>query len=617
MTLLMENKRRICFIFLGVASVLITVSSYMAYMELKPVLFIPPRQRASKLPDHINMKDIARQSTGVKVATLAKIINNANKHVRGSKTSGYLKDALSVMKHVLKDLNIDEKGLFERPSVKSENVCPESYMGGAFGFPLYYKGFEVDQCNYGSPIASLVTVIKYFDLKQDNLESKNDPVERFVASASKAINGVKVLIALNNGPVNNGLKKKYTHVNIMQSSYTNEGFALNSLVHQVKTPYVLIAKGVEFFTNDSRLERMVRELESLYVVAVGGAFRYPNGHWHKGCFQSVYRNYTLKYISGYDESFHECLFCDYIQGPFVTSTSYLKTNVFGDFNENDGLYEDWYLGMYQRGDEAVLCPDSMFHLKDKVDDSLFLYKEFMQRWDLLKMITPSGRTVTRGCEHQDTQSRKSFALSPCGLKLNTGAVKFIMKACEEVDLICELQEGTAMGALKFGSSLPWELDYDIRFSLTNCSKCHQMEKLYERSGVKFEPFAYECCMEEPPKLGYRNNFKVTVNGYKGDFTAHPVLDSEELVKAGIQPTKVLFDGQWVNFGRNPGHYMRNRYGKEIFRHAEHWIYSAGKNAHGKSNYTTNIFQPCKTPGVHNCLDRYNADGNLPFFILLP
>jgi hypothetical protein len=124
-------------------------------------------------------------------------------------------------------------------------------------------------------------------------------------------------------------------------------------------------------------------------------------------------------------------------------------------------------------------------------------------------------------------------------------------------------------------------------------------------------------MEETPKLGYRNNFKVTVNGYKGDFTAHPVLDSEELVKAGIQPTKVLFDGQWVNFGRNPGHYIRNRYGKEIFRHAEHWIYSAGKNAHGKSNYTTNIFQPCKTPGVHNCLDRYNADGNLPFFILLP
>ena len=37
----------------------------------------------------------------------------------------------------------------------------------------------------------------------------------------------------------------------------------------------------------------------------------------------------------------------------------------------------------------------------------------------------------------------------------------IFDACEAVEAICELQEGTLLGAVKFGTILPWERDADV------------------------------------------------------------------------------------------------------------------------------------------------------------
>jgi hypothetical protein len=240
---------------------------------------------------------------------------------------------------------------------------------------------------------------------------------------------------------------------------------------------------------------------------------------------------------------------------------------------------------------------------------------FLQKWGLFQIISPTRKTITGDCKRLNVAGRKSLSLSPCALKSNNNAVKTVMQKCVEVGITCELQEGTALGANKFGKSLPWELDYDIRFSFDNCSKCKQLEQAFTKSKVIFASFSSDCCTQKL-KFGERTNYKVTVNGYRGDFTGHPVMGSDELVKLGIEPTKVLYDGQWVNFARNPGLYLRNRYGTEIYRHAEHWSHSAPKTGHGRMVYKPE-FQSCTTPGAHNCLDRFNTDGNLPFMYLLP
>ncbi|XP_053406072.1 uncharacterized protein LOC128559083 [Mercenaria mercenaria] len=358
------------------------------------------------------------------------------------------------------------------------------------------------------------------------------------------------------------------------------------MIKKVKTPYVLVARNIHLITNDSRLERLIREIESLNVIAAGGSFRDSNGHWKKGCFQSVYRNFSLKYFEGYDESFHECVFCDYIQGPFVTTTSYLKQNLFRELYENNGLYEDWFLRLFQRGKETIVCPDAMFYVNNGTEISDSNWIKFAQKWDLFKVKTPEGLTVTRGCEKQTTSSRPSQSLSPCALQKISNGIKNIMRICEETGVICELQEGTSLGAVKFGKVLPWEFDFDISFLVTNCSKCKQLQMAFEKTAdLNVNSFLSSCCNNKSQRKSFVSNYQ----GFYGDFLGNPVLDSDILIKAGLAPTKILFDGQWVNVPRNPGLSIRNRYGRELYQHAEHWRYTGGGVANAKLNYTTNLF----------------------------
>ncbi|XP_045212642.2 uncharacterized protein LOC123563739 [Mercenaria mercenaria] len=604
-------------VFLGsilVCMVLLATTVYRSYSDDKEP---SPREWSNKLPFLVG--NIAKSGTKDKITLLAKVIHNAKKYVRGSKTSDYLHEAISIMNYILQDINLDAERLYERSGAVSTSVCPETFKGGSFGFPLYYKGFETDDCGNNVSLSNTVTVIKYIDTKPTDEKSSSVKLDQFLSSVYYTLDKVSTFIAVGSTTLLNNLNTKYQLVKVVQSNDQSAGSALNSIIREVKTPYVLVARDIKMLTSDSRLERLIMELESLNVVAVGGSFRDSNGRWKKGCFQTVYRNYTLKYIEGYDESFHECLFCDYVQGPFVTTTEYLKQNSFQNMNENDGLYEDWFLRMFQKGKEIIVCPDSMFHVDGQVQivKTESDWKQFAQNWNLFEVLTPKGYTFTRGCKRQDTSSRPSQALSPCAVQKINNGIKTIMRICEEIGVICELEEGTAIGAVKFGKVLPWDLDFDLRFLATNCSKCKQLESAFKTTAdLNIARFSSSCCNKKL-KPGERDNFAIYYQGYYGDFTAFPALDSDILSKAGIAPTKILFDGQWVNVPRNPGMFVRNRYGKEIYQHAEHWRYTSGRKTSSMINYTTNTFLPCKEPGWHDCLDRYNADGDLQFVEMLP
>ncbi|XP_045211222.2 uncharacterized protein LOC123562671 [Mercenaria mercenaria] len=579
----------------------------------------PVRDLSSQLDLRLysDIGNITKPETKEKIILLAKVIHNAKKHVRGSKTSDYLKIAITILNSILKDMNVDAKGLSERYNGKSAHICSETFMGGQFGFPLYNTGFETDHCTNATSISKLVTIIGYIDAKPTDAENSMATLDTLLSSVYDTMKTVRTLIITDSATFQSNLKKKYPLVNIIQAKSQSEGAALNKLIKEVKTPYVFVARDMSIMTNDSRLERLVREIESLNVVAAGGSFRDSNGHWKKGCFQTVYRNYTLKYIEGYDESFHECLFCDYIQGPFVTTAKYLKLNAFRDFNENNGLYEDWFLRTVKAGQETIVCPDSMFHVNINTMLTSSNWRPFALVWNLFKVLTPKGYIFTKVCENQKKKaSRASQALSPCALQINNNAIKTIMRTCKETSVMCELEDGTALGAVKLGKALPWEFDFDVRFLATNCSKCQQLERALKSAGLSVTPFAKSCC------TGKRHNEKISYNsivykGYAGDFHGHPIMDSDLLIKAGLAPTKVQFDGQWVNAPRNPGMFVRNKYGKEIYQHAEHWRYTGVDKMNQKLRYKTNAFLPCNEPGGHDCLDRYNADGDLPFVGMLP
>ena len=103
-------------------------------------------------------------------------------------------------------------------------------------------------------------------------------------------------------------------------------------------------------------------------------------------------------------------------------------------------------------------------------------------------------------------------------------------------------------------------------------------------------------------LTFRNNWKIELVG-------ESILESELLVANGQRPTKVMFAGQWMTAMRNPGLSARNRYGPNIYRHAQHWL-DLRRGPWGR--YNSGSFTKCPLPGHTACLDQFPTDGNLQF-----
>ncbi|CAH3163168.1 unnamed protein product [Pocillopora meandrina] len=60
-----------------------------------------------------------------------------------------------------------------------------------------------------------------------------------------------------------------------------------------------------------------------------------------------------------------------------------------------------------------------------------------------------------------------------------------MKVCEEAGLYCELDDGSVLGAVKFGKVLPWGKDADIRFLLENYTAFLTLRSQFEAAGFRF------------------------------------------------------------------------------------------------------------------------------------
>lgn len=547
-----------------------------------------------------------------KIKSIARLIHNAKKHVRGSKTSDLLMKASQNMDSLLKIMEIDSSRLYERTTHVSRSVCPEVYMGTAYGAPFFYKGFETETCNKSVHVWKLVTIISYIKDKDNNRQFYEKNLDKFLLSTYKLNVYFEIMLGLDLSRISFNIKSRYQNLTIIDSKDRPLGNVINDLVNKVNTPYVLIAKNVEFLSSDARLERLVREIEQLHVPVAGGAFRTEDGHWKKGCFQSVFRNFTLRYLEGYDVSLHECIFCDFIQGPFVTTKEYLTKNKFTSLNENEGMFEDWFLRNSQTNKEFIICPDSMFHVHLE-DEKEHNWDKFMSEWNIFRSVTPLGYPIVRKCSSFKYDLKPSKVVPLCSLQYVADAIKTIMNLCEKAGIVCELQEGTALGAVKLGKILPWERDADLTFLTANYTAFLKLKKTFKQKYFAFSDFDKRwCCVDNITAGG---QFKLRYKGWNIELYGQHEMDSQLLIKNGMKPTQVLLDGQWVNVPRNPGLFVRNRYGREIYQHAEHWMTTGDKS--GWINYKTNVFKSCIIRGDHDCLDRYNADGDLSFTVVIP
>ncbi|XP_037088071.1 uncharacterized protein LOC119108586 isoform X2 [Pollicipes pollicipes] len=178
---------------------------------------------------------------------------------------------------------------------------------------------------------------------------------------------------------------------------------------------------------------------------------------------------------------------------------------------------------------------------------------------------------------------KGQLLSPCCRRQLLELLHAVMARCQEAGATCELQEGTLLGAVKLGTILPWERDADIAFSSADFDKLDSMKKRFSDDGFRWvQRTPASCCYENRTTGG---SALVLTGAWQAELWGQHWMDTEKLRdQAGLPPTRVLLDGRWYPAPRNPGLYVRNRYGHEVYRHAEHWLTTGMKS--GWAAYNT-------------------------------
>ena len=155
-----------------------------------------------------------------------------------------------------------------------------------------------------------------------------------------------------------------------------------------------------------------------------------------------------------------------------------------------------------------------------------------------------------------------------------------------------------LGAVKFGSVIPWEKDADIHFHTKNYSAFNNLRRKFESAGFGFSA--------HPGGLG---GFSIHTTRWRLSLYGRKTLEVGDMLAQHKLPTRVPMAGAWVTTPRNPGLFSRNHYVYDYFRHAEHHG--------GDSFYKSGQFKKCPKPGHSACLDQYPADGNMQFLDYVP
>ncbi|XP_060078794.1 uncharacterized protein LOC132558269 [Ylistrum balloti] len=543
-----------------------------------------------------------------KLVEAALLINKAKIHVRGTKSADALRTVVGVMDEMLQAFDLDFVSVTQRELHEPNSVCQEIYKGTTFGYPFFDRGFEQLHCGHMVAEEKLVTIVmQHEEYRLNNLSRILEDIHNYNENLS-------VIVGVYTAEFNQVIRDKYPNVRFKSYDRTvSKGDIWNNLIDSVRTPYILFARDLIMFNNDTRLHRLIREIERLKLTSAGGASRDSNGHWKLGCLQRAYKNYTLVYEEGYHESLNECVFCDHIESAFVVSKTTISKISFDGSISGEGVWEDFFM---RAGGESVVCPDSMFYVNRTTRSLKSLeWKDFAEKYDLKQIkLLSSDFVLDFGCSGLfSCFSGTGFAVTPCCLEEVARLVTFIMNACAETGVICELQEGTLLGAVKLQKILPWERDADITFLTANYSQFQNLKHIFGKAGYSFhDGSSLWCCVDNRTAGG---KFKISSKHWHAELYGQHLMDSELLLRKSLAPTKIQFHGQWVNVPRNPGLHVRNRYGHEIYAHSQHWL-ATGKTS-GWISYDTKSFTKCHRTGSHNCLDRYNTDGNLQFISRVP
>jgi len=387
------------------------------------------------------------------------------------------------------------------------------------------------------------------------------------------------------------------------------GAIWNTLVEEVTTPYVLVARDLSHFNAYSRLERQIYMISaSDFIGVAGGAFRNLTGHWKVGCYQTGIRNYFLRIVEGYKYSAYGCMFCDYLEGPFVARTSIMKQIKLNQELPGDIVFNDWFLRIKRANVLVMTCPDAMYFTQgrssfheQKQSSWLMLAKE----WEIHRIFVPPNVIYLFSCKEVGLSCRtgkrpKEHLMPSCCLVQMARAWKTLDEFASRYGISYELDSGTLLGAVKLRTHLPWDVDADVKFDRREYQTFFKKQNVFNAKGLKLKAFNAE-------QKGY---FQIWTPEINIEMCGSDTLTSVFL-PADVRevPTKVYMLGAWVRGVANPGLYAWNKYGPNYLKHSpvSRWI------SHNGSMHEYPIsWPPCPNPQHHACLNHYPIDGSTDF-----
>ena len=527
------------------------------------------------------------------------------------------KRALSHIHEILEEFNVDipsdildvMQNTADDKTHKS--VCPEQYLGTKADYPWFEKGRILTNCSDVEPFESVLSILlNGFDYAS---ESQLQVVLREIYATYPRLT---VHLAVREKMI----IPEEVKLNVLQLLVLGQRPAAsdvwNRIVATASTYYVLVGRRIERFQWYALLERMVRVVTELGVDAVGGSLRTPDGHWSMGCQQTRLRNYTLTYRDGYHMSTNSCAYCDYIPSPFVSRTSTLRAVKFKMVSPNT-VFHDYFLRLTQEHKLVMSCPDSMFYVLANNENASSLHQQWLpmtQAHSLNRAKFADGRHLSFSCHESlaDFEWSVGIIVPICEIETLRKAILETMALCREIGLFCQLQEGTALGALKFNSILPWERDACISYMTSNGVSFLDHRDKFIKLGYKLSAgYSEKCHQFEPGSNELRYDYDLHVAGRRivlGGVSSR--LATDFLRENRIESTKLLIGGRWVNAPTNPALTLRNRYGYELLRHAEYR--SQFKYATSSLTVDKDKFTSCPYGGSQTCLDQYPTDGNVDF-----
>ena len=498
----------------------------------------------------------------------------------------------------------------------SVDVCPEGYQGGKSGYPLYAKkGWYITNCTNAKPIRSVISIL--VNTVAYPKEDENH-VENVLKGITETYPTVQVHLATRSTEMKK-VAEKYKSIDVVRLDDTKLSKAWNTLITKTSTPYVLVARDIFHFTWLTQLERQIRVVSRIPNVAVaGGAHRNVSGHWKAGCVQTKLKNYVLEYQEGYYHSKNECMFCDYLQGPFVTKTSLLKLD---ENLPDEVVFEDWFLSVVQDGALIMACPDAMYFTRDYHSYSKRTDKKvwtpLAKKWELNRVLQPQGVKHSFTCQDIGfTCNAQSGLLPVCCQELYKEAVSFFQKFADEHNVRFELDSGSVLGGVKFKGLIPWDIDGDFFVLSTDIEIFNKKETIEHFRKNGYSLTEYETPMLDGKKYMYDGYVKVNFNGFYIEVFGTTAMSNTVYLPTELQKhetfTKASIRGNWVDTKYSPGLYARNRYGREILKHSQSW-FKVGL-PHSFADYETGSFLPCKNPLHHACLSSFPGDGDIPFLV---